>query len=49
MTYYYCRSDEEVTWMDRYVITASKKDIRSGTRNQCRLMSAWVMFPAVEF
>ena len=29
--------------MDRYVITASLKEIRSGTRSQWRLMSAGVM------
>jgi len=29
--------------MDRYVITASLKEIRSGTRSQWKLMSAGVM------
>jgi len=29
--------------MDRYVITASLKEIRSGTRSQWRLISAGVM------
>ena len=38
-----CRCDGEVPWMDRYVITASLKEIRSGTRGQWRLMSAGVM------
>jgi len=31
--------------MDPYVISASLKEIRSGTRSQWRLMSAWVMCP----
>jgi len=33
--------------MDRYVITASLKEIRSGTRSQWRLMSAGEMCSAV--
>ena len=38
-----CRQDGEVPWMDRYVIPASLKEIRSGTRSQLRLVSAGVM------
>jgi len=32
-----------VPWIDRYVITASVKEIPSGTRSQGRLMSDGVM------
>ena len=31
-----CKLDGEVPWMNRYVMTASLKEIRSATRSQCR-------------